>query len=105
MQTAAHTRSVWAHYNVALQCANADKSGAFTCRCVIDPAAHITLQASLTAKLAGRYGSSVEVQKSGALLLAGNETVSTQLQLDSYGQLIGCGCSSMRRPPVLDQVS
>ena len=57
-----------------------------------------TLQASLTAKLAGRYSSTVEVQKSGALLLAGTETVSTQLQLDSYGQHIGCVCLLWQPP-------
>jgi hypothetical protein len=57
-----------------------------------------TLQANLTAKLAGRYGSTVEVQKSGALLLAGTEMVSTQLQLDSYGQHIGCVCLLWQTP-------
>jgi hypothetical protein len=69
-----------------------------------DVSARIILQASLTAKLAGRYGSSVDVQKSGALLLAEAEPVSAQLQLDSYGQLIGCvGCYCSDHLPTLGQ--
>ena len=87
MQTAAHFRCVCVCCR-PVQIADACRNSARFLHCTEAPS-RIILQASLTAKLAGRYGSSVDVQKSGALLLAGAEPVSAQLQLDSYGQLIG----------------
>jgi hypothetical protein len=97
MQTAAHSRCVCVCCSGPVQVAGAHRSSACLLHCT-DVLARTILQASLTAKLAGRYGSAVHVQKSGALLLAGAAPVSAQLQLDSYGQLIGCALMSLLRP-------